>query len=238
MDEQTYIAAIGLVTLESLWRVSCCNNWSAILRLENVNSFDIASVPSPSTGIMFAVCYLACLGSIFLNIKDFEFFKEPWLRNLLSFLHAIDGFLVVFLGLGIYYNSNLLCLITILALCKVFLLYLLSRMVTGVKAYSKTQMVLQTTKTYLHHVGSFFFLSSDPSILLLTTAWRGISMTGHAIFALRGTISDKTFNHTIWIFTHLRHLLMIGILLLCFQYPELKRGFGKQLLLFVLYYTI
>ena len=88
------------------------------------------------------------------------------------------------MGLGLYYGNSILFLIGLICMVKGGLLYLLSRMVTGQAAHNKYEMLIQTTKTYLHHVGSFMFLS-NPTVTIITTVWRFISMNGHAILTVR-----------------------------------------------------
>ena len=96
----------------------------------------------------------------------------------------IDGINALGIGLGLYYGNDILFLIGVIFMVKCGLLYLLSRMVTGQAAHNKYQMLIQTTKTYLHHVGSFLFLT-NPTVTILTTIWRCISMNGHAILTAR-----------------------------------------------------
>jgi hypothetical protein len=43
----------------------------------------------------------------------------------------------------------------------------------------------QTTKTYLHHLANFLFLSGYNEIII-TSIWRAISMSGHSLKLLRG----------------------------------------------------
>ena len=48
-----------------------------------------------------------------------------------------------------------------------------SRMVTGVAGEGKFSLIVQTTKTYLHHVGNFLFLSNRvPEVVIYVAIWR------------------------------------------------------------------
>lgn len=46
-------------------------------------------------------------------------------------------------------------------------------MVTGVAGVGKVSMCVEATKTYLHHVGNFLFLSNSvPNVVLFVSVWR------------------------------------------------------------------
>ena len=80
-----------------------------------------------------------------MDIKKYDFFKSPSLRSLLSFLHAADGIVALILALAFYYKSPLLLYGGVCAITKVFLLHLLSRMVTGEAAFGPWAITLQVT---------------------------------------------------------------------------------------------
>lgn len=167
-----------------------------------------------------------CIVVIFLDIKKYNFFKSPRLRSLLSFLHSIDGVVALVLSLAHYYKSELLLNIGVLMIAKCFLLHLLSRMVTGQAAFGPLAVSLQTTKTFLHHTGSFLFLGND-NTALITGCWRFISMNGHAAMTLREKLNESTYDRIMWAITHARNVMMALVILICFINADIRRGFGK-----------
>ena len=110
---------------------------------------------------------------------------------------------------------------------KCFLLHLLSRMVTGQAAFGSMAISLQTTKTFLHHTGSFLFLGDGPTALI-TGVWRFISMNGHAAMTLRDRLDTKTYDRVIWNITHARNSVLAVVLATCFVNPAIRRGFGTS----------
>lgn len=86
-----------------------------------------------------------------------------------------------------------------------------------------------TLKSYIHHTASFLFLdSSFKEVIVITTVWRAISMSGHSAQALHfNNIIDKDqlyrFN---WILSHVRNIAVSVILFLCVLYPRVRTGFG------------
>ena len=89
--------------------------------------------------------------------------------------------------------------------------------------------LMATLKAYIHHVSSFLFLDSRyKELIIVTTVWRAISMSGHSAQALHyNKIIDKdqlyTFN---WILSHTRNVVVGVIFLLCVIYPRIRTGFG------------
>ena len=151
MREATYIAC-STVTIEIIWRFSHCyraiGDFSAIYLLK------------------YIAAYILCIIPILLDFKSYGFFKSRTLRNVLSFLHAIDGLIALELGFAYYYKSYFLLQIGIFAITKMYLLHLLSRMVTGETAFGKYEIILQMTKSFLHHTGSFLFISDNNTALI------------------------------------------------------------------------
>lgn len=213
MEEATHLA-IALVTAESVWRITHCN-------LVKYFSHD-----EYHPEIMFCSTYVLCMIAILLDLKSMTFFKSSLIRNIITVLHGADGFIAFGMGIGIYYQNSLLLAMSIILISKFFLLHLLSRMVTGVKAHDKLAIMLQTTKTYIHHTASFYFIS-DPTTALLTGFWRFISMNGHAAMTLKGKLSESSYDRIMWNITHARNLFMLFIIYLCYYYDSIRRGFGN-----------
>ena len=216
MEEATHLAVI-IVSTEALWRISRCSI-SSYLTYENY-------LPS----LLFFTAFVLCIAAVYLDVKNISYFQTPLVRNTITFLHACDGLIALAIGIAFYINSSWLLAAGIVLLSKFFLLYLLSRMVTGVKAYDKFSVAVQTTKTFIHHNGSFFFIT-DPTVAIITGIWRFVSMNGHAALTLRDKISPELYNTIMWSIAHQRNIVIVFILFLCFISPEIMRGFGKFLL--------
>ena len=214
MEETTHLAWI-LVASESLWR---------IVHYAEGESKDY----NTSLNVLFCLSYVLCIVAVLMDFKDISFFKSDTVRDLISTMHAMDGVNALLIGLGLYYHNIMLTTVGLLLMTKLFLLHLLSRMVTGVKTYDKWSVVVQTTKTFLHHIGSFLFIAStDYNVIVITTIWRFISMNGHAAMTLRKRISAQTYDRLMWAVAHLRNLALATVLFLCVTYPSIRSGFGK-----------
>lgn len=215
MEEATHLACL-VVVFESITRHAAYAN-------EGADAYDTGRCS------LFFAAYFLCIGAILLNLKDIAFFQSSLVKWIIKLLHALDGVNALLIGAGMYYQNLLLLALGLVFMTKAFLLYLLSRMVTGIKTYSTASMVLQTTKTFLHHIGSFMFIASaDRSVILITTMWRFISMNGHAAMTLRGHISPLLYDRIMWIVCHLRNAALLIVLALCILYTDIRRGFGKS----------
>ena len=215
MEGATHVAWVS-VFIESIWRARKCSEIHGY-----GHPFD-----SFTPGSVYIGAYFLCIIAVFLDFKRYDFFKQRALRDFLSFLHAIDGIIALVLSLAFYYKSRTLLYFGVLAITKCFLLHLLSRMVTGQAAFGPMAISLQTTKTFLHHTGSFLFLGDD-STALITGCWRFISMNGHAAMTLRDKLDTKTYDRIMWAITHARNLILTFVLLICCVNPAIRRGFGK-----------
>eukprot|EP01031_Cornospumella_fuschlensis_P027281 gene27281-32953_t len=161
----------------------------------------LQSPPDFQPWISLSVSYILCIAAVYLDLKNIEFFKSKPVRNIITVLHALDG------------------------ITKVFLLHLLSRMVTGVKVYDKFSIAVQTTKTFLHHTASFYFIS-DENVIIMTSLWRFVSMNAHAALVLKDSLSPQTYDTIMWQATHARNIAMTAVLLLCFFDPQIRAGFA------------
>ena len=217
MKFATHVAWVA-VFLESAWRSHKCFAISS----------GYHSIFSFSTGSTYLGAYLLCILAIYLDLKNYAFSKSPMVRNFLSFLHAIDGISALMLALAYYYKSPILLFSGVLFMTKCFMLHLLSRMVTGEAASGKAEITLQTTKTFLHHTGSFLFLC-DNQTALMTGCWRFISMNGHAAMTLRGVIPEKSYLKLMWIITHSRNAILAIVIITCFISADIRRGFGNYM---------
>ena len=202
--------------IESAWRIHKCYAISS----------GYQSIFFPSVGSAYLGAYFLCVLAIYLDLKSYRFSKLPAVRNLLSFFHAMDGISAATLALAYYYKSSILLYLGIIFVTKGFMLHLLSRMVTGEAASSKAEITLQTTKTFLHHTGSFLFLCDD-NTALMTGLWRFISMNGHAAMTLREVLSEEPYKKLMWRITHSRNATLVVVIITCFISADIRRGFGK-----------
>lgn len=222
MESATYVACIACLS-ETLWRFQQC--YVAVPNNNNSNNNDINNA-SFTSGFVYFGAYILCIVAVFLDLKQYSFFKQPILRKFLSFLHAMDGIVALILGLAYYYKSQLILYIGVLAITKCFLLHLLSRMVTGEAAFGPYAISLQTTKTFIHHTGSFLFLGHDTTAII-AGCWRFVSMNGHAAMTLRDSLDASTYDRLMWLITHARNTVLVLVILTCFLDPDIRRGFGK-----------
>ena len=95
--------------------------------------------------------------------------------------------------------------------------------------FSQGEELTATLKSYIHHNSSFFFLDNK-EVIVITTIWRAVSMSGHLAQALQrkqyitpGQLYD--FN---WALTHARNVLIAGILVICYASEDIRSGFGRS----------
>lgn len=217
MEEATQ-AAIVVVATEIIVRLLSCDV------METMKSLTMTTyVPS----LYYSVVYGLCILPVLFNVKKYAIMKSAELKYVLNLIHSVDGLLSLTLGLAHYLQSNWLLALSIIAITKGFLIHLLSRMVTGQATFTSFQVCVQTTKTYLHHVGSFIFLSPNyPSTIVITALWRCVSMTGHAALAFRDKLSPTIFDSVLWKVTHGRNISILLIWLFCWNDPKIRRGFA------------
>jgi hypothetical protein len=215
MEEATHVAWV-LVLAET------CS------RLSYVSYQDVKFDYECTLAVAFALSYALCIATVLLEVKRVPFFRLPLVKDTITVLHALDGVNALLIGLGMFYHNVIVVTIGLLCMTKLFLLHLLSRMVTGVQTYSTWSVVLQTTKTFLHHTGSFLFIaSSDYEVMLITAIWRFISMNGHAAMTLKKRISPEWYEWLMWKISHLRNAALAGVLLLCWSSDRVRDGFGE-----------
>lgn len=215
MEEATYLACIA-VSIETVWRIRNCNSYEYFL----------SNGGAGSPGTLFALSFVLCIATVLANVKSIAFFKSTAIRDAISLLHASDGVSALILGIGLYGKYWFLVTLGILCLTKFFLLHMLSRMVTGIKTTTQFQVCVQTTKTFVHHLGSFMFVN-NPKVILITAIWRCISMNGHAILALKEDLEHKVYEMWLWRISHLRNVMVCIVLIVCFVNPTIRRGFGR-----------
>jgi hypothetical protein len=218
MQAATY-SSIGLVIGESIWRLNRCN----LVRIADLlASSTFTFLPSS----IFLCAYLLTIATIFLHIKPY-INNQPFIRNIISFLHAGDSFSAMILGYAIYRENSIILIVGILIITKFFLLHVIARMVTGETSSSMGITALQTTRAFIHHVGSFLFLSDQPlSVIILTVIWRFASMSGHTVVTYREYFDKEIFYEIMKVTSMSRNIAVASILAICLVNPSIRRGFG------------
>lgn len=219
MDELSVLAMAAII-IEMSWRVRFCGIDVYSLIYHSLN---------PSTFLI--ISYIICIIVAILDLKHVTSLQSMPVRNMLSFLHSIDSLTAATLGIGIYCQREDLCLLSIAATTKLGLLSFVTRMITGKQSKTKLDAVLETTRAYLHHVGSFLFLNSNKFSLLIGS-WRCLTLLGHALVASKiksENPSDKqAYEFKIQMIAYLRQFLLFLMIVSCMVSPYLRRGFGKQ----------
>ena len=179
-------------------------------------------------GHAFLCSFGLCLMSQFLQIKDSAVEKSIVFRSLLSVLHGMDGMAALLIGLSIYFRSIVGLWIGLIIISKVFLIHVLNRMILGKKTDGGILAeCTQTTKSFLHHCANFLFIQ-EPTEIIITTIWRFVSMSGHALLVLRGKVSPSTVYRLNWIVAILRIVIVLGLFVGCLYDKTLRCAFGRS----------
>ena len=86
-----------------------------------------------------------------------------------------------------------------------------------------------TAKAFIHHLASFFYIENK-EIIIITTIWRAVSMSGHTAqaFQLKSYISaDQLFRFN-WVLSHARNAIVLYIYIRCCMSSDVRRGFGES----------
>lgn len=214
MEEATYLASC-LVSIESVYRM---------LNLSSMSDYEA------KLSAIFISSYILSIGMVFLDVKSSQFYSknESFIRSVIKVLHGSDSFCALLLGVGLWFHSLTLISTSCLLLTKFFLLHLLSRAVTGVKTTDKLSMCIETTKAYLHHMGNFLFIGpEDYTMILITTIWRFLSLTGHlAMYLSENSVISKNF--FFWQLSYCRNAAILIMLFLCQYSNNIRSGFGEN----------
>jgi len=226
LETKYYLELVFIsVLLESSWRFYHCYDYIMIkiMNIITLKHMNLIFLPC----FQFILSYILCILTIWLGIKKWNLCKNKLIRDFLTILYGLDGIAALILGYSIYIKNNYLIFLTILISTKVFLLHFLSRMVTGLHAYTNNAIALQTTKTFLHHLGSFFFISSYYSkIIFITSIWRFISLSGHSLLSITHLLNSNTYYKLSWLLIHLRNIAIIITFILILIFHDIRRGFA------------
>lgn len=206
---------------------SCLVSIESVYRMLNLSSM---SDYEAKLRAIFISSYILSIGMVFLDVKSSQFYSknESFIRSVIKVLHGSDSFCALLLGVGLWFHSLTLISTSCLLLTKFFLLHLLSRAVTGVKTTDKLSMCIETTKAYLHHMGNFLFIGpEDYTMILITTIWRFLSLTGHlAMYLSENSVISKNF--FFWQLSYCRNAAILIMLFLCQYSNNIRSGFGEN----------
>lgn len=183
-------------------------------------------------GILFLLSYISCIIAGTLGLKDlFPFIKSNEFKSFMSYLHGLDGVSALIIGISIYFKSVIGISIGILLITKFSVICLMNRMILG-KISNDTSLIdeiQQTSKSYLHHVASFLFIQ-HPLEILITTAWRTISMSGHSLLVLRNSphFTEEQLTKLNWNLSHIRNIFVFILLIICSFHSEIREAFARS----------
>lgn len=182
--------------------------------------------------------FFLCTIPIFLDAKQTTFCTSEQFRSVFSFLHMIDSISIFLIGLGMYCNNKLLYVIGVLFCGKFMYLALASRMVTGNKVVGVKNEIEELMKVFTHHFGSFLLLN-NPAVMLITAFWRAVSISGHAVLALKRRLDPQLYDQLNWALVHARSAAMFIVLaLIFFGGHEIRTGFAESAFGHIAYMTV
>lgn len=209
--------SLGCVCLEIVYRVFSSNALNVVYWNDG--------------GLIFFYSYTLCILTQLLGFKDLTIIsKSEYFRSTLSLLHALDGVAALLIGISLYYRNKIGLWMSLLMITKFFLIHLVNRLILASKKDNNNTMLAeftQTTKSFLHHVASFLFIS-NPTEIIITSIWRTISMTGHATLVLRGRLDPKIISKINWFLAYVRILMVIFIIVTCVVNIEVRDSFGRS----------
>ena len=228
--QQIVHMSLVAVTLETVYRVGSMFTGTTIAGGGGGGSPGTSSSFWWDGGHVFLVSYILCLLTQLAGFKDYEVVsKSAWFRLSLSVMHGLDGFAALLIGVSMYYRSTVGLWVGLVVITKVFLIHVLNRMILGKKTSEDSLLAewTQTTKSFLHHVSSFLFIQ-EPLEIAITTVWRFVSMSGHALLVLRGRASPLIIDRMNWGVALLRIAINLLVLLGCLVDLPLRRSFGRS----------
>jgi len=199
------------------------------LLLSSPKRLSLFVTPSWNPLAIIGMMYLLCLVPVLCEVKKYSFTKSENFRLLLSWLHWGDGLVAFAMGLSFYYKNQTALVLCVLCSCKFFFIFVMSRVVTGNTPEGLVAEIDETTRNFVHHVGSFFFLPGGLfPVVLITAVWRLVSMSGHALIASKKWFSTSTYDQINWKLTHLRSATVVSIFGLCLISPSIRLGFAES----------
>jgi len=193
---------------------------------------------------VFSVC------STVFYVRGLQSPRLPlWLAPYIPYLYMFDSVAAVGLGISLHYEHRVGTVVSMVVLTNFFMLHILHSIFSAKKAHHLHDELLATIKAYIHHAANFFFIDlAHKEVLAVATVWRAISMTGHTAQALKvpplrcprhdprfinhphaqvtGAITEQQLYRFNWALTHVRNVVVAGILLLCLASRHVREGFG------------
>ena len=106
------------------------------------------------------------------------------LKDMIFYMYSFESLALTTVGLGMYYDSNLLKIIGVGITCQFGQIYKIHRKSTGTKALNLPDRLLLTSGVFGHHLGTFLFINNNITLGFLT-AWRFFSISGHSLALLK-----------------------------------------------------
>ena len=103
---------------------------------------------------------------------------------MIFYMYSFESLALTTVGLGMYYDSNLLKIIGVGITCQFGQIYKIHRKSTGTKALNLPDRLLLTSGVFGHHLGTFLFINNNITLGFLT-AWRFFSISGHSLALLK-----------------------------------------------------
>ena len=178
---------------------------------------------------IYIIFFLISICSTVLYVSGLHSPKLPsQLEPYIPLLYLYDSIAAIGLGCSLYYEHRIGMVLSMFVLVNFFLLHILHS-IFSMKNHHLLDELVATTKAYIHHTSNFFFLdAAHKETIIIATVWRAISMSGHAAQALklRGTLSAEQLYQFNWALTHVRNVVVVGIVTLCIMYPQIREGLG------------
>ena len=169
-------------------------------------------------------CCLSCI--VGKGLLDKYLIKTGNLYSFLTNFQGMDGISMMALGWSMYHNNFIGVSVATIILCRFSLLFLYDMTIVAQQhSHDLSDYITNLTRQYLHHLGSFLFIT-DPTTMILTTMWRTASIFGHMIiFFPEGTLSTTNKNRLKWCIITIRLFACISVFLLCIVFPTVRKGF-------------
>ena len=141
------------------------------------------------------------------------------LKDMIFYMYSFESLALTTVGLGMYFDSNILKIIGVGITCQFGQIYKIHRKSTGTKALNLPDRLLLTSGVFGHHLGTFLFINNNVTLGFLT-AWRFFSISGHSLALLKNKLkaSQLTLDIVGWtrvffclgIFQPIMNIALIG----------------------------
>eukprot|EP01031_Cornospumella_fuschlensis_P030026 gene30026-36264_t len=223
--EATY-AALLLLVLEGWWRCTNPSTFREIALQHYTPEYYAFKGPA------FTYFSLACLifSMIFvLYLYDWAIFKLPCTQNFLPYLYMFDSLGAVILGYSLYFSDASALYVSLAILTNFLMINVLSKVFAKKKPEGLGEETSAALKAIIHHISSFFFVDCK-EVIVITTVWRAVSMTGHTAQALhlKKFISADQLYKFNWALTHARNAVLLYIVIVFATDSTTREGFARS----------